>query len=1827
MFTGYTDTYTDNFYNFCNIFNRKKTTFIGLTIVGLALSIASCSLLKPSQDNNCLNPASTCFVRDVTAPSITDVKIHQTSALEGLAVGTTVSTLYAVDITYSEKLRNADDLDAISFTSGVGDTQLSFASAQNLSGNQWRYFTSDQNGVRNGAITITSTAVDYTGKSLNNDALHPINIIGSTNVAISLNSVSSYYLTTGQSAVIKWQHDYEEEISSANGNEWWVTRDTTCNYGNRAADSSVLSNSTNVSGTNLDLNVEITTTIALADLPAETSYEFRICVRNEDNNKEGFALITLTKDLTDPTSFIATNSLAGGIYKSQKTVTLQCSDTNCSKIVYTVDGSTPTVTGTTITNGLEYTSPWTTPYTVDPTTTTLKWLAVDLAGNQQSAVQTETYTIDSRVPEITINSVGAYTITSNAGTGRINSSTINFTSSLNGKYIIRKDGSTCSSLVAGDWATPTGTLTGGNALNHTIHAATGTDSATDSYISGAGSKTIRICVQETVTTTDLVAGSAIVINVDNSVPTFAGLETLTVNGSNFELTWPAAIDNSGIIYKVYESLTAFPGTHDYTTETPILQTNTATTCTTNSTTQKITCVLTGRNVNTTTYHYNVQAVDLAGNPDANNVQKFNSFQVTASVSGLSGTFNVSLGGSSQSFSSNSSHTFSQLYTSGQTATISISSQPDGQICSVSGKQQLTINGNITVTIRCVNGYMVGGTHQTVQASPLKYHLYRGKATILHDYNDNKLARMAYTNNGIYFIRDNAIFSTNDFNNPVAGDVTTPGNIDATGTSARFNAPMDLVSDGSSLYIADNVNKAIRKMDLTTNEVTTVYTHGAKTPMTLALDQVNQVLYFVDSTPTAETLNRISLLDGSLTHWQSEPSQGPRGLIFLNNSLYLVNSLFPRIVRYNPDLSGRTFFAGNGSNGFIDGACLSSELNRPWGITTDGKDLYVTEYNSHKIRRIVLLPNGDCGRVQTIAGSGTAADLAGTGAQASFSSPHGIVSDGRRLYVATTGGAIMRIVDDGLVGHWPLASNLNEYSGENAASVTGTVTGSVTLTETDRYGANNSAYYWDGNSRIVYPSTNLPMGNSPRSACIWVKPKTGNLPGTNQDDVFFQYGVHGTGQTFALVYQNINNVRYVTVYGWGSNLAVPFILDVDKWTHLCTTYDSQDFATLYINGKAMGQSKLTNWNTSSSGELWIGQRRDLLYRFTGGLADLRIYNRVLNEGEIHELANDAASNSVSLGYSKGPIGLLSHWNFNEDGSAPSLGDRGPLNISLTNNGGANGVVGKEADTNGAYDFSGTGQDLSASSSSSGIPRGGHPRTMCVWFKPDSYPLSGAWKALGGYGTAATNEQFYLYLRNNSGTGEISVVLDVFDTEINSGYKPPLNSWTHACVSVNTLKLTELYINGSRMATATLSGLDTGSGNFFIGSAYGTSQHYDGTIDDVRVYNNALSDIQIRSIASQIPNGLVARYDFSHDINSVAGWEADLNPLSSDYTWSVDKFGVANASVSFDGGQHKLTTTNATILPQGNNPRTMCAWFYSEQHPASGNDSIVHHGTNTANGGHVLTLRNTGTLNLTAGFWGSFDAVLSPYRQYPAQTWQFICSVHSSTVNMLYLNGVKVDSRTANNLNINSANLYIGIDASSSYFHGRIDEVTIYNRVLSGNEIVALTNQPNKKLYLTVATYTGNMGGIAGADANCGTDAGYPGSGVYKAMLADGSTRIACSNSNCETSGLLENRDWVLRPSITYVKADGVTPIYTINSRGIFDFSSGSLINSVHGSARSTWTGMDSGWRWNAINCSGWTQNGGGNGYIGDARYDDQRHIFVGQSDCTSVGERPLYCVEQ
>jgi hypothetical protein len=200
---------------------------------------------------------------------------------------------------------------------------------------------------------------------------------------------------------------------------------------------------------------------------------------------------------------------------------------------------------------------------------------------------------------------------------------------------------------------------------------------------------------------------------------------------------------------------------------------------------------------------------------------------------------------------------------------------------------------------------------------------------------------------------------------LAGAMGSEGTVDAVGTASRFDHPYAMTSDGTNIFIADNDTNVIRKIVISTGAVTTLAGSSGLTGST-------------NGTGSAARFNR------------------PRGITTDGANLYVTDYYGCTIRKIVIATGAVTTFAGTANAvGSTDGIGSAARFNLPSGITTDGANLYVSDTNNHKIRRIVIATR----EVTTIAGATINGSTDGVGTAARFNMPHGLTTDGTNVYVA------------------------------------------------------------------------------------------------------------------------------------------------------------------------------------------------------------------------------------------------------------------------------------------------------------------------------------------------------------------------------------------------------------------------------------------------------------------------------------------------------------------------------------------------------------------------------------------------------------------------------------------------------------------------------------------------------------------------------------------------------------------------------------------------------------------------------------------------------------
>ncbi|WP_437744042.1 DNRLRE domain-containing protein [Sorangium sp. So ce1504] len=181
---------------------------------------------------------------------------------------------------------------------------------------------------------------------------------------------------------------------------------------------------------------------------------------------------------------------------------------------------------------------------------------------------------------------------------------------------------------------------------------------------------------------------------------------------------------------------------------------------------------------------------------------------------------------------------------------------------------------------------------------------------------------------------------------IAGS-TASGTADGVGTAARFNTLSGITLHDGALYLADRGSRTIRKLTLSSGQVTTIADRTVVgTPRDVAV--VGGHLYVTDS--ANRTLIWIDLATGA-----------------------------------NIAVAGKAPLSGN-----ADGVGTTARFAEPAGIVADGRgNLYIADAFNHSLRRYEIATS----MVTTVAGNGAAGSADGVGTAARLTSPQALAIDG------------------------------------------------------------------------------------------------------------------------------------------------------------------------------------------------------------------------------------------------------------------------------------------------------------------------------------------------------------------------------------------------------------------------------------------------------------------------------------------------------------------------------------------------------------------------------------------------------------------------------------------------------------------------------------------------------------------------------------------------------------------------------------------------------------------------------------------------------------------
>ena len=646
------------------------------------------------------------------------------------------------------------------------------------------------------------------------------------------------------------------------------------------------------------------------------------------------------------------------------------------------------------------------------------------------------------------------------------------------------------------------------------------------------------------------------------------------------------------------------------------------------------------------------------------------------------------------------------------------------------------------------------------------------------------------------------------------------------------------------------------------------------------------------------------------------------------------------------------------------------------------------------------------------------------------------------------------LDSGLVAFFPFNGNANDESGNG---FNGIIHG-ATLVQ-DKYGNANSAFQFNGVSDDITVSHDPLLTLTQQiTLTAWVKRTRFGIDMIVEKGGDWTLGTCNYGMS--LHYINNNMFYFFFSGGWRGTSGVN---DYDWHHYAIVAQQGQQNPLLYIDGElkpiefSEGASVINL--ASSSLDLHIGSQLGT-YPYYGAniIDDIRIYERLLTEQEIYILA--------------GNKGLVAYFPFNGNANDESGNGNNGINH--------NGIFSKDrfGNDNSSMLFSGNDSYVEGTNPGNNLPTGNSPRTITAWIKEYSFHPWG--NNIFHYGldqAAPTN--FHLY------TTDVIRFGNGYDFGVVAGTTPIVDSTWHFVAGVyegGSEHIAKVYVDGKLDGTGVLStepNTILGS-NWKIGRFMTGSNNFNGEIDEVKIYNWALTETEIEKEYNLTRKSLVAYYPFNGNANDESGNGNHGTITGALVTPAADRYGEEGKVYKFWYPDYVSVPTNSSFFTD---EFTVSYWYKVE---AYWGDRCVLSCVGR-NGGYQQPFSGT-TFQYLFGynfptnswFWTNYTVPNTP------NTWQHIATTYKKTgdnasITKLYINGELKSSDTYGNTIAypGSEIFYIGRNHSDLGLNGELDEVRFYNKTLDDQEIKNLYLSETKPVLQspanqsTVATLTPEM----------------------------------------------------------------------------------------------------------------------------------------------------------
>ena len=564
--------------------------------------------------------------------------------------------------------------------------------------------------------------------------------------------------------------------------------------------------------------------------------------------------------------------------------------------------------------------------------------------------------------------------------------------------------------------------------------------------------------------------------------------------------------------------------------------------------------------------------------------------------------------------------------------------------------------------------------------------------------------------------------------------------------------------------------------------------------------------------------------------------------------------------------------------------------------------------------------------------------------------------------------------------------------------------------------------------------------------------------SSQDSGVYKFG--GTGSTagnFTLSYSG--NKYYLNIDNNDSNPVTAYVgvtnTNVNSIQHIVCVYNGTSALKIYLNG--VNQTLTASGTPPSSiplnQNLYIGKYYSNFWE--GSVDEISAFNVALSSTEIQELFNDGVALDATTSSKKG--NLLGY--LRNDGVTTWQDRRGWSYLN----------------------FDGSNDNVENTSFTTHQTNTG---TLSGWFIFND--LDGTQRFFGAGGNTVTGTNRTL------GFSGPSLYFLGYGADWNTSVGLVVGSLYHLAVTWNGDDIV-VYVNGTGYSQ-TLSALVTPTGTKFrIGeNAWASGDDANMKCISASVYTATLSTPEIQSIynnghlTSEVGNSNIAHYWKMNNGSTVVDLVGDKNLTVNNATLNTGNNGTVAGSpdsitiregltsgkdglgfplknpsgnvLRLNGSSEYVSIDQTGSLPSGDQSRSITCWI--KPNSLTGDQPIIFTGTYASN--QMFTLAFLSSNSTKISVWGhSNDNTGSDV--LTTDNWWYVGVTYDSGTNTLksYIGGgedninpaLDINNASTTNYNTTYGDVRIGrASTQDKYFDGIVDEIKIYHRALSADEIL-------------------------------------------------------------------------------------------------------------------------------------------------------------------------------